>query len=357
MPPRARDSEPGAALSLRGWALEAEAAAGIARSLAPTAFVPEHLRVYRNPKERDPDKRVLDLDATVVQVTAVLLAGQELEFGPMASLRAFVIIRGTVALYAIAARALLLRAGHEVLVVESTSSRAIVKARRAGSDDWQTSTWDLDRAKLAGLWPGHADGNWRKQTKAMLVARSTAEACRWVAADAMLGLPLIAEEVADGDELLPAPDGAATGHEEPSGATARGSTAKRRSSAARAALPSGPPLPVPEQQPDPEPPSSAPPPGTPKPTPAQSAKLHAGLRDLGITGPEEGLALVSAWAGRRIDRTSHLTRDEINVVIQRLDALRAMREGDRREDQPADADDQGQGQEEDGAHDDAEHDE
>ena len=338
MPARARDEH--ASLSLRSWALEAEAAAGIARSLAPTAFVPDHLRVYRNPQERDPAKKVLDLDQTVVQVTAVLLAGQELEFGPMASLRAFVIIRGTVALYAIAARALLLRAGHEVIVAESTSSRAIVRARRAGDELWQTSTWDLDRAKLAGLYPGHVDGNWRKQTKSMLVARATAEACRWVAADAMLGLPLIAEELADADSELHSPltgDGASTGRDEP-GPTAngtRGST-RRRTATPRAALPAAPPVPHVEQQPDPEPPTSEPPPGTPRPTKPQLAKLHAGLRDIAITGPEEGLALVSAWAGRHITSTGHLTRDEIDHVIKRLDELRALREHDSREEHPPD---------------------
>jgi hypothetical protein len=189
MPPRGHAGDNNVvALSLRGWAEEAQAAAGIAKALAPTAFVPDHLRVWTNPKERD---------STVAQVSAVLLAGQELEFGPMASLRAFVIIRGTVALFAVAARALLLRHGHEIVVRESTSSRAIVSGRRNGSENWQSSTWDLDRARTAGLYPGHPDGNWRKQTKSMLVARATAEACRWVASDALLGLPLIAEEVMD----------------------------------------------------------------------------------------------------------------------------------------------------------------
>jgi hypothetical protein len=325
MAPRARAAD-AAPLSLRGWAEEAQAAAGIAKALAPTAFVPDHLRVWTNPKERDPDKRILDLDSTVAQVTAVLLAGQELEFGPMASLRAFVIIRGTVALYAIAARALLLRAGHEVVVVESTQSRAIVTARRAGSETWQTSTWDIDRAKLAGLFPGHQDGNWRKQTKSMLVARATAEGCRWVAADAMLGLPLIAEEVADdhaGEQEPPDAENAAAA--EPA------APRQRKTAKARAALPAAaPPLPVPEQQQ----PSSEPPPGTPRPTKPQLAKLHIQLRDIGVVNAEEGLALLSAWAGRRLTSSAHMTREELDTVFERMAALRAAQAGDQREDQP-----------------------
>jgi hypothetical protein len=323
MPPRARDAAP---VSLRGWAEEAQAAAGIARALAPTAFVPEHLRVYTNPEERDPALRVLDLDGTVHQVTAVLLAGQELELGPMASLRAFVIIRGTVALFAVAARALLLHAGHEVVVVESTSSRAIVRGRRKDSPNWQTSTWDTDRARVARLLPGLESSNWRKQPKAMLVARATAEVCRWVAADALLGLPLLAEEVDDdyaGMQDQPDDDQA----DPPQRGT------RRKATVARAALPAAAP-PLPEQQPTPEPPSTAPPKGTPLPTKPQMSKLHAGLREIGVLSAAEGLALVSAWAGRRIDNTGHLSRVEITTVLDRLDALLAVRAGDDHKDQP-----------------------
>src|SRR5215831_16079393 len=105
------------AVSLRAWAAEAEAAAGIAKALAGTPFVPEQLRRYTNP-DAPANKRILDYDGTVA---TVMLAGQELGFGPMASLRSITIIKGTVALYAIAARALLLQHGHEIIVKESTS--------------------------------------------------------------------------------------------------------------------------------------------------------------------------------------------------------------------------------------------
>jgi len=319
MAARGRD-DPGA-LTLRGWALEAEAAAGIAKALAPTAFVPEHLRVYENPQERNPALRVLDYDATVQQIAAVLLAGQELEFPPMASLRAFVIIRGTVALYAIAARALLQRHGHDIVVIESTSTRAIVRGQRAGTDQPQQSVWDLDRAKTAGLYPGHPDGNWRKQTKAMLVARATAEVARWIASDAMLALPLVAEEVQDAPYEITeaAPDDAS-----PNGQEAAPKTAKRKT-AVRAALPA-PASPAAEPPPPPVVPvPEEPAPPGPKATKPQIAKLHAGLSDIQITGREEGLALVSAWAGRKVASTANLTRDEMGVVLERLDNLRALR--------------------------------
>jgi hypothetical protein len=304
------------AISLRGWALEAEAAAVIARQVAGTSFVPDHLRVYENPKERDPAKRVEVLDGTVAQVTAVLLAGQELGLEPMASLRAFVIIKGQVALYAITCRALLLHAGHEIIVKESTSQRAIVVARRAGSEHWQTATWDVERARVAGLYPGHPDGNWRRQTKAMLVARATAEAARWVASDAMLALPLIAEEVEDAEFELPPPDVDVIVGDGQAAAPERKTTTRKRPSRARAALPAAPP---PEAAAEPE----HPPRRGPKPDKAQLGKLHDALTALQISGPEEGLGLVSVWAGRPVQNTGDLTADELAVVLERAEALLA----------------------------------
>lgn len=304
------------------WAREAEAAASIATAIAPTAFVPDGMKVWENPEERDPRKRVLDLPATIQQLTAVFLAGQELGLDPMASLRAFVIIRGTVTLYAAAARALLQQSNHEIVVVESTGTRAIVKARRGDSTNWQTATWDLDRAKSAGLYPGHREGNWTKIPKAMLVARATAEACRWVAGDALLGLPPIAEELEDAETEIraePEPLGI-----EDTPATRR---TKRRGTAVRAALPAAPPR------------TPAPHPGQteePKATQPQLSKLHAAFKDLQLTDPELALRALSEWTGRTIDSTRDLTRSEMHVVLERVDKLRAELEAARNPTPPSD---------------------
>jgi hypothetical protein len=333
------------ALTLRGWMVEAEAAAGIAKALAPTAFVPEHLKVWLNP-EAHPSKRQLDYDSTVAQIAAVLLAGQELEFQPMASLRAFVIIRGTVAMYAIAARALLQHHGHEIVVVESTSSRAVVRGRRLGDEKWQEAIWDTERARTAGLLPGGERSNWRTNPKAMMVARATAEVSRWVASDAMLGLPPFAEEVEDADhevelreiDAAPPPAPAAAEPAKPP------ATRKRKTTPARAALPAAPPASAAAAVAEPPPPPVAPVPeepdpgAAPPPSRGELRKLHAALRDLQITGRAEGLALVSAWAGRPVESTSDLNGAEVATVLDRLDALRAIAAQDRAGEEPQDED-------------------
>ena len=144
--------------SLSAWAAEAEAAAGIARALAGTAFVPDSLKVYG-------ERRDLDLDATVAQVAAALLTGQELGFSPMASLRSIDIIppgSGSPALRAAALRGLLQSKGHDIWVVESTDTRAVVRGRRAGSEIVQESIWTIDRARKMELRGFGQGGNYRR---------------------------------------------------------------------------------------------------------------------------------------------------------------------------------------------------
>jgi hypothetical protein len=46
---------------------------------------------------------------------------------------------------------------------------------------------------------------WKKQPQAMLIARATAEVCRWVASDAVMGMPYAAEELQDERIILGTP--------------------------------------------------------------------------------------------------------------------------------------------------------
>ena len=247
----------------------------------------------------------------------------------MASLRSITIIKGTVALYALAARALLLRAGHEIVVKESTSERAIVDARRAGDTEWQRAIWDIPRAKTARLYPGTEYGNWRTNPKAMLVARATAEASRWVAADAMLGLPLIAEEVADAEiEAVPEiPDVTEPPEAKPA------STAKRRRTPTRAALPAAPPPHAPV--PGPAPPDPGVPPPS-KPSKAARDRVFAGLKALDLTDKDDALASISGWVGRQVWNTNELSAADTATVLDHIDALLAARAADEGQaDEPA----------------------
>ncbi|HEY7487583.1 MAG TPA: hypothetical protein VH912_24220 [Streptosporangiaceae bacterium] len=284
---------------LTQWAENARQVAAIAASLARTSFVPASLRAA-------------DIDATVGNVTAAILTGAELGLTPMGSLRSIDVIQGTPALRAIALRALVLNAGHEIVVRESNSTRAVVAGRRRGSTDWQTSTWTIDRAKhLAGR------EQWRAQPTAMLLARATAECARLIAADVLLAIPYIAEEIDDQAEPASEPV------EKPETPPRR--TAQRRRTvdapppipptlAASAAAPTSednPPLDdtSTEQPAEPDPPMI---------TAAQSKALHAALRAVGAGQRDAGLQLVSEIVGRDVESTKTLYEREASTVIDEL---------------------------------------
>jgi len=181
----AMEAHPGhdAVARLAGWAETARAAHQIATSLVKTSFVPAQ---YRDKPH---------------EAAAAILAGAEMGIpGPMAALRAFHPINGTPTLSALAMRAIVQSHGHELRIVHSDDTRAEVAVRRRGDSEWQISVWTIERAKLAGL-VGGKNPNWKTNPAAMLVARATSEGSRWVASDALMGMPYSAEELQDQPEL------------------------------------------------------------------------------------------------------------------------------------------------------------
>jgi hypothetical protein len=167
------------------WLQQADAVFAIAERICETSFVPTAYR--RKPAE----------------AAAAMLAGAELGIDPMASLRAFDNINGTPAPKAITQRAVVLGAGHEVETIEQSATRAVVRGRRKGATEWQTATWDIARAKRLPQFKTNL--NYQHNPEAMLVARATSEVCRWVAPDAVMGMPYSAEEISDHPELAPSP--------------------------------------------------------------------------------------------------------------------------------------------------------
>lgn len=157
------------------WAEEAKVISNLAVSIAKTSFAG---KLRGQPEE----------------VTAVILAGHELGLKPMASLKSMDVIQGTPALRAHAMRALVISHGHKVQLVESTPEKCVYRGRRKddGDDDWQTVTWDLNRARGLELL---GKPEWKKQPQTMLVARATGELCRLIAPDVLHGLPYVAEEL------------------------------------------------------------------------------------------------------------------------------------------------------------------
>lgn len=156
------------------WAYEARQASQIAKSLAQTSFVPASLR------------------GKPADITAAILAGQELGLQPMATLRSMDVIQGTPALRAHAMRGLVQSRGFQVELVDSTPEKCVMRGRRNAMAAWQEVTWTLDRATQLGL---TGKDQWKKQPQTMLVARATGEICRLIASDVLHAMPYAAEEL------------------------------------------------------------------------------------------------------------------------------------------------------------------
>jgi hypothetical protein len=279
---------------LATWCEMARGVAAVSESLARTSFVPD---VFKGKP---------------AEVAAAILAGAEVGMKPMAALRAIDVIQGKPAMGALAQRALVQAHGHEVWVVEATATRAVVEARRRGDSTAQRSVWTIERAQKMGL-TGKA--NWKNQPQNMLVARATAEACRLVAADVLLGMPYSTEELADGDPTITALAGTAD-----SGAARR--TARRKP---LAPAPEPPEPALEEPAPAPTHDSAAPEPDMDAPaavaavTDAQLRKMHAGFNDAGLTDRDARLRWVAALIGRDITTSSELTKAEASQVIDELE--------------------------------------
>lgn len=128
---------------------------------------------------------------------AILLAGYELGFGPMAAARGITLVSGKVSLGADATVAACARR-RDVCVyfscLESTDDHATYATQRAGAPAPVTLTYTIAQARRAGL---AGSGTWRAHTEAMLRARCAAALARSVYPDLVAGVydPDEAEEI------------------------------------------------------------------------------------------------------------------------------------------------------------------
>lgn len=269
------------------WAQSADAAYQVAERLSQSAFVPQQFR------------------GKPVELTAAILAGVEVGLSPMSAMRSFDIIQGQAAPRAITLRAVVQAHGHEMVLVESTSTRCRMKGRRKGSQEWQNVTWTIERAKDLAL---TGKDNWKKQPAAMLVARATSELARLIASDAILGIGYSSEEVADGgayDEQVA--EVTTTPAAEPG--TRR--MARKRTT----------PKPANED-------------GSPAPdVEGQMKAMHAAFNEAGITERQARLDFAMATVNREIESSNDLTWDERSQVI---DALKGHAVTEQADDEPLD---------------------
>ena len=261
-------------------------AARLAEAIARTEFVPKGMR--GNPSA----------------IAAAILLGQELGLGPMTALNNLDVVEGSVHPSAELMRALVLRAGHELNVVESTNARCVLAGRRRGSQEWTTVTWSIDDAQRAGL---AGRGPWKSYPRVMLQARATTELSRLIFADVVSGLP--AENDAPDSETGDAPTPAKPAR-----------MLKRRQAEEIEAPKQAPTEGVGDTPAD----GSVETAGVPASdhasprTEAQSRKIFALLKQLGWDKRDDALNLISAIVGRAVPSSSLLTKPDAHLIIEFL---------------------------------------
>ncbi|OJV23253.1 MAG: hypothetical protein BGO26_10115 [Actinobacteria bacterium 69-20] len=261
------------------WARSADAAYTVAERLVQSSFVPSSF-------QRKP-----------VEAAAAILAGAEVGLSPMAALRSFDVIQGQAAPRAITLRAIVQSFGHEIEMVESTATRCKMRGKRRGSQQWQTVTWTIDRAKDLAL---TGKDNWKKQPQAMLVARATSELARLIAADAILGIGYAAEEIVDGIETVSEVVSEPALTSEPSQPATRRVSRRSRTVDAEPGSESTEELPI---------------------TDPQMKKMQALFAEKGFRDSDDRHAFVTQVCDIEVASSRDLTKTQASAVIDRLEAL------------------------------------
>ena len=325
----------------------------LARGIANTEFVPRGLR------------------GSVEKTTAAVLYARELGLEPMTGLGATHVIEGKAGISAEMMRALVLRAGHELVVKRSDRQACEIWGRRKGQEEWTRASFGMDEAnqtqvfisKEKGWAPLSSKATWRSWPAEMLLARATTRLVRMIFPDVAHGMRTVeelqdmTEEVAD--DRGPVPDAPAAARPirrrrmarpEPVAQPATPATAPDKAQEPQDAT--GEPAPtedtpdVQEATPaDPEPVrrrrTARPAPRTPEPEPVtepdqpeiidaeivedepddDSGYLKAAMihwRRLGIQDRAERLRYTSALARRNIKSTHDLSADELEALARRL---------------------------------------
>lgn len=189
----------------------------LAERIAGTEFVPKSLR------------------NSPAAVAAAVLYGREVGLPPMTSLTQTHVIEGKPAMSAEAMRAMVLAAGHELIVEETTGAVCSMRARRTGSEHWTSLTWTIDMARAAGVAGKQV---WKSYPRQMLQARCTTELVRLVFPDVIHGFRSVEELEDHGEVEVTA---AAAPAEAPTKVTRKRTTTKKAATPAAIQPPAAPP--------------------------------------------------------------------------------------------------------------------
>lgn len=127
----------------------------------------------------------------------VMLKARELGLGAIQGLDAIHLVDGKVTLSAELMRALTLRAGHQLDILEFTPTVCRVAGYRRDQDTATELAFTIEDAKRAGV---AGRKNWQAYPQAMLLARATSMLCRAIFPDVLVGASYTPDELGHHDQ-------------------------------------------------------------------------------------------------------------------------------------------------------------
>lgn len=134
-------------------------------------------------------------------VMMIMLAARELGIPPMSALNGGLnIIQGKVEISARMMNALIRKAGHQIVVKESTDQQCVLMGRRCDTGEQLVASFSMAEAQKAGLVkPG---GGWMKWPKDMCFARALSRLARQLFSD-VIGIGYVEGEISQQVDVKP----------------------------------------------------------------------------------------------------------------------------------------------------------
>jgi hypothetical protein len=169
------------------------------RALEPVqnrAIPTDHeLTVFRTMAKHAAESQMYKTIGREADVMMRMLAARELGIPPMQALNGGLrIIEGNMEISARMMNAMIRRAKHKIIIVESTDERCTLKGVRADNGDTATVTYSVEDAARAGLIK--EKGGWKKVPADMCFARALSRLARQLFAD-VIGIGYVEGEISD----------------------------------------------------------------------------------------------------------------------------------------------------------------
>lgn len=226
--------------------------------------------------------------------------GRALGIEPIVALSEINVISGTPSLSASMMAALTRQAGHKLRVDGNAEAATCVIIRSDDPDHEHTATWDVKKAKDAGLW---GKGHWAKDPATMLRWRAISECVRFACSEVLGGLKYTPEEVREFTSNRPEPVQVR--------ASARASGNARLAQAIA-------PQPAPEPEPEVVDAEVEETTEAAESAAGGPARMFSLLIGAGLDEPAAALEFISNIVDHEVTHSSELTDDEVQMVISHL---------------------------------------